>query len=275
MFVFAGGCAAWVPPGDSKSPLQTPRVTREAVKLEVSFVMLPSDGDSAVYSQWPGIDEQHLDAELRRCLTANGFRCGVVGPQLPAWLSELSERPPPTVEETVSDPARGELGYRTRVLDCRPGKMTRLVVTPNRQAEMAILLTENGLLQGEMYHDAQGMFELSIQHVGDRRVKIELLPQVEHGAAQQHFVGEGGFFLLDASRPRKRFESLAIRAVLSSGEYLVVGCTEEPCGLGGQFFSSSSAPSTRRRLLLLRLTEANFDNLFVPEELREPVVPLE
>ena len=269
------GCASWSPPGDAKSPLQTPRTSPEAVKLDFRFVTIPWDENPTALAEWPGVDEQSLTADLRRELLANGIRCGIVGPQLPSWLEVASSRPPQSVEETISDSNPDNFMHRMQTLNCRPGKTTRIVVSGQPQREMPILMCEDGVIRGESFRNSQGIMELKVVPHGDRRVQVELMPQIEFGEPKQEWIGDGGLFLLDTSRERRRFEQLTVKVTLAIGETLVIGCSEDPCGLGGQFFSDTNRSGTRRRLLLLRLNETELDDLFVPEEPRAAVVPQE
>lgn len=269
------GCASWTPPTDAKSPLQTPRPPIDSVELDFRFVDIPPDFAADGFADWTGIDELHLDVELRRRLNANGFRCGVSGAQLPAWLQELVMQPPKTVDDIVSSNSDEPVTERVHSLQCRSGRPTRVVVMAKPRPELAILVDTDGTLSGETLRDAQAHLELKAYPQGDGQVRVELTPELEHGAARQRWIGEEGMFILDANRERRTFENLRLRATLAAGHVLVLGATEPPRGLGAQFFTDASQQGLRRRLYLLRFTKSQRDDRFDTDEQAAPLVPID
>ncbi len=273
LWLTASGCASWTPAKEGQSPLQKPRLAVDGATLDFRFVDIPLDFSESDLRDWPGIDEQHLDANLRRRLEANGFRCGIAGSQLPAWLEKLVSQQDKSIEGALSQLLDDSAVQRMHSLQCRSGRINRVIVTSKPHPEMVVLLEDNGSLRGESYRDAQAVFELKTYPQGDGRVQLELTPQLEHGESHQRWIGQDGMYIVDPSRERRKFEELRIQATVSIGQVLVVGGTEEPRGLGGRFFTDSSSLGLHRRLLLMRVSKSQVDDLFVTEDDRTPVVP--
>ena len=76
------GCIT-TPAQKGRSPLKPARMSPDSVVLDIFFVRFPFDDPQVNGQLWQEIDEQHFPPELRRRLTANGFRVGLVGGQLP------------------------------------------------------------------------------------------------------------------------------------------------------------------------------------------------
>ncbi len=93
--LLASGCSLWNVPDAEVSELPAPRMSSDSVVWEIGMVYVPLD-DAEFHSRlWNELDEQHLPTDATRRLAANGFRCGLVGMQLPALLRERLDRQQP------------------------------------------------------------------------------------------------------------------------------------------------------------------------------------
>jgi hypothetical protein len=107
---------------------------------------------------------------------------------------------------------------------------------------------------------------------GDGRVRIELLPELHYGEMKQNWAGSQGVLQLQVGRSKLGFEQLAFEATLSPGEFLVIASLpKRPGSIGHYFLTDSTGGKLEQKLLLIRLAQTQYDDLFSPE----PVLPLE
>jgi len=103
---FASGCALInTTQKPEASSLPAPPLPASSVVLEVAFARLPLADEAAYSDIWSEVDEQHFPTELRRQMSANGLRCGIVGMQLPPKLKEaLDASEESCVTSTIVEP---------------------------------------------------------------------------------------------------------------------------------------------------------------------------
>ncbi len=262
------GCSTWSA-ATTVTELPIPRMAPDSVVLEAAFVRLPPD--QPLDELWRQIDEQHLDAETRRNLTSNGIRSGVLGSQLPTELKELmepagSEKAAAGSESLLSD----DVTALYRKLQNRAGERAELMVVPAISARKVVLFHEAGHVRAETFDEGEALFAVRSYPSGDGTVRVEMVPEVRHGDVKHQWVPGNGTFLHDHGRQTRAFDQLRLKAVLSPGQTLLVTGTEEAKGLGGLLFARGSGESSERLLLLLRLAQTQYDDLFAPEQTVEP-----
>ena len=71
-----------------KSPLLPLTSAPDTITLEIFSAPVPL-GDPQIEELWREVDEQPLPAELRRRMSENGMRAGVVGPHVPVALAQM------------------------------------------------------------------------------------------------------------------------------------------------------------------------------------------
>jgi hypothetical protein len=268
LFVLAavGGCSTW---SESTLPdLPLPRMPRDSVVLETAFVRVPADVD--LTPLWREIDEQHLSTTVRQDLAANGMRTGIVGLQLPNQIRELLD----TAKEETTDTeaiASGSVTAVQQQLQSRAGERSVLVVVPKLPPENAVVLNYEGRVSAKTFDSGQALFAIKTQPSGDGTVEIELTPEVKYGEMQRQWVPTSGSFKHDYSRAGIVFEKLRLTTVLAPGQTLLVTCTDEIRGLGGLFFAKASKPDAERLVLLVRLAQTQYDDLFDIEQTPEPL----
>ena len=123
---------------------------------------------------------------------------------------------------------------------------------------------------------------------GDGQVELQLVPEIQHGPMHQRWIGGDGLFRLDASRDSIRYDELKIAATLLPGQTLVLSASPSAGGLSkafagkgngsvGQVSSMPDATATPvtphlpERLVLLRLAQTQFDDLFSPLQALTPI----
>jgi hypothetical protein len=257
------GCTSWQRSAGNPSVLPPTRMSPDAVVLEIAFVRLPTDSVAEQTEIWHAADEQLLAPDLRRRLQENGLRAGIVGSQLPAVLRGLLEQ--------RADPllASGDVTASQRQLQSIAGKRG-VIQTGPLQPNMTLLLHENGKVAGQQLLDAQCLFAVRTFPQGDGRVRMEFIPEVEYGQPRQQYVGRDGAFLFEPRKDAKVIDSLKMELLLSPGDVLLVSSTAEQKGLGKQFFAEGA--SGEQKVLMVRLAQTQFDDLFAPEFVQEPLV---
>lgn len=266
----AGGCAQIETRG--KTPLAPVRLSPGSVSLETAFVRFTYGDPEINRTLWSEIDELQLPPDLRRRLAANGFRAGLIGGQLPAALERLmqpGQAPAPTsAEANVADLVH-EPVVRSRRLQVREGQAPapRIIVTGEQQPhpELTVLVRSDvGEVNGRSFHAARGLFTVSVFPLADGRVRVELLPEVEHGEPRKQFVLQGeGYAKLEFRPATEVFSDLRLAATLAPGQILVVGpWPDRPGTLGHHYLSEPLSGPTVQKLLLVRLAQTQHDDLF-------------
>nr|MBC8351664.1 hypothetical protein [Planctomycetota bacterium] len=228
--------------------------------------------EQAVGELWQQIDEQHLEAETRRNLIANGMRSGVMGTQLPKELQELmgaGDSGQPAVErDTLLSDSVTSL-YRR--LQNRSGERSDLIVVPTIAERKVVVFKEGDRIRAETFDQGSALFAVRSFPAGDGTVRVEMVPEIRHGDVKHQWAPGKGTFVNDVGRDVTAFDQLRLSAVLSPGQTLLVTSTAEARGLGGLLFARGSEDSSERLLLVLRLAQTQYDDLFAPEQTVEPL----
>jgi len=261
------GCATWSSQNDAGSGLPGPRMARDSVVLEVTFVQVPT-GDPNEWAFWTQVDEQHIPIDVHRRLQENGMRTGLVGAHVPDELRRLLDKSPQTLELLAAgmSPGESELFAQQKRLQIRAGERHPVRVTPDSPEAMVVLLSEQENVRAQRFGKPVGFFAIKTFALGDGRVRLELTPEVEYGDMRQRFVGGPGTLLVKNSRERHVFQRLGMSTIMSPGQTLVVTSTPQPRGLGEQFFAPAASSDRGRTLMLIRLAQTQFDDLFCPGE---------
>jgi hypothetical protein len=262
-----GGCQSILdkPPEAGFEQLLHPVVTSpDSVKLEIFHARIPVDQDGAAEELWKEIDEQCFDATLRRRLVANGLRAGVVGGTLPAELAKLLD----PRADAASAPKQ-ETSERVITASAAVPQVTRRVVQVNRREpttiqasevreQAEVLLSDQGRLHGRTFRQVEGVYALRAEAVDGQRVKVRLVPELDHGELRNRYAGsDRGIFLMTPSRDREVFDELSMECALMPGEVLVLGCLPDAkASLGGVFHTTSLNGQHERKLILVRVLES-------------------
>ena len=267
------GCAQWDKQPEQPSQLPPARMSPDAVVLELAFVRLPVSDRASYEAIWSQVDEQHFAPELRKELAANGLRVGILGQQLPTELRTALDAAAGQLQERAEDIDTNdtETSLKQRRIQCRTGKRAKIVVSRTRPA-MSFLTLDEGRVHGNVLENAQCLLALKPYAQGDGRVRLDITPEVEHGEFRTGYVGgQQGSLMLRQGRERVILERLRSVATLSAGQVLVVSNTSDLKGVGEQFFSETAGGRAERTLVLLRVAQTQWNDLFVPEQFSAPL----
>jgi hypothetical protein len=269
LVAMVGGCAFWKEEASAPPSLPVAKMSTDSVTLEIAFVRMSGEAQARQDEIWRSIDEQQLPSPIRVCLHQNGMRMGICGSQMPPLLRTLlDEKADPLAVAGGGFNAGGDVTATQRQLQTRAGKRG-VILTGSPREELTLLMQHDGALTGQTFHNAQCLFAVKAFPQGDGRVRIELVPEIEHGATKQRWVGQEGMFHPEAGKEHKIVGELKMELVLSPGEVIVASCSADQKGIGKQFFASGAAGE--QKVLLIRLAQTQYDDVFAPEKLQAPI----
>jgi hypothetical protein len=260
------GCSPWLKAEAEKPMLPPLAAPASSVELEIAFAHLATEEWALEQSLWQQFDEQAIPLEQRRRLNANGFRLGLVGTQIPARLNELVNR---TVAETQQAPDSDSIaGEDTPVLSQRrlqllPGKRGKIVVSTTYPTLSILSVDEEQHVRGQLFSSAQCLFSIKAFPAGDGGARVEITPEIEHGDVKNRWVPIDGALVQQIGKDRHAYDTLTMQHQLQPGQTLLMGSTDQPCGVARPFFFLEQ-PTQRRLLLVVRLANAQPDDLFSP-----------
>jgi hypothetical protein len=249
------------------------------VVVDIFTLEAPAECESLCEAAWRQLEEQHLPPELRLRLSANGFRCGRCGMQLPPAVFELMAKAqaaaeaPGAREDDVgaSQTLPHSAALLRRRLQSRTGRRGRIVMSGPHE-RLAVLRNETGELRDEVYEQAACVIALRTFPLGDGRVRIELTPEIEHGPPKQRLVDGDGAMRFEASPERRIYDDLCMESIVAPGQTLILSATPQLAGLGRSFFVRESPGGPRPVLLVVRVSQTQHDDRFAPEEVAAPLV---
>lgn len=254
--------------------LQAARMSPDSVAMEVFFIRLPHDDRQTYDEIWREVDETPLDPALRRRLSENGLRAGVVAAQLPTPLQAILQRYKiDEPRQEAAQPTEGLQQANTVKLDKEPAvSMRRLQLGSGRRGEVIasglkpraeVLIKEENTLRGRTFHECQGLFAVKAFPLQDGRARFEIVPELHHGEPQQRFTGSDGVWRLETARPRQVFDELMLDVTMASGEMVLISAVpDKPGSLGHHFFTEDQGGEVQRKVLFVRLTHTQLDDRF-------------
>jgi len=254
-----------------KSPLSPFKPGLETAALEVVFLRHQYELSALNEELWTQIDETPIEADVRQALAQNGLRVGVIAGPLPTALeTALAGEKQPIGEARseahapVAPPVEMNPLVRRRSLHALPGQRAELLTSGIY--ERLPLLIRDGEAHGNYYAKAQCVLAVNATPLGDHRVRLQLVPEVQFGDPRHEVRGEDGMFRFDSSRPKIAFEKMAVNVVLSPGQTLAVGTRPELDGsMGHYFFTEPQAGQIQQKLVLLRFEGTRYDNLLMTD----------
>lgn len=257
----------------SSSLLPTPAA--DHVALELFFVRVTADDKTATAPLWESVDEQAIPLDVRLRLAANGFVVGQIAGQLPAAVTELLEISddapiPSTSQPPVFDLSKRPLMHRKLIDVYQTETPNRIVITGERErhARLDVIYRDESeappRVLGWTFTNVQGCLLTKVHPQPDGRVKLEIVPEVEHGEAHREITAdEAGAFAIVNTPPRKTFDGLRLSATMNPGDMLVFSCQDDrPGSLGNQFFTERRSDVLTQIVLLIRIARGKTDDLF-------------
>lgn len=266
------GCAQWndeIP--DEAYTLPAQRMSADTVVLEVMSIEVPADSLEAYEELWNHLDNTSFPIESRRYWQSNGLRCGIASTRLPAKIEDLLERQ--EIVNEVRAETGGEIytneGWGSR-WQARMGHPKHFALTETLPT-MAWIMDSDGYLKGRSVQDAQCQAEIVSFPQPDGKVRIDVLPLIEHGQPKQRIDVSQQAFAFKVERDREKFQDLKINAEMIAGQTLVISQTPENAGLGHVFFGGGSENSGGKKILLIRVAQTQLDELFAREQIFAPI----
>jgi hypothetical protein len=237
----------------------------DTINLEIYFAKTVLNDPALNQSLWTQVDEQRIDADLRKRLAHDGIRVGVLGPQAPPELARLLA----LTDQPIEKPTDGtplevdtEPAVTLRRLQARAGRRNE-IMSSNTYDELPLIRRSGEQLVGKTFRGADGRFALRGFSDAGGMVRLELVPELHHGEQQPRWVGTDGVLRLEAGKPREVFQELAVSVTLAPGEMLLMTTMPEKSGtLGHYFFTQPTSAQPAQKLLVLRPTQAASDELF-------------
>jgi hypothetical protein len=190
---------------------------------------------------------------------------------LPDWIREnLSEQNRRLELDRSSGTATPNQTTMQRRLQCR-SQSERCVPIGGTFTQITIRDERN---QTREYSKGRCYLIITATPLGDGRVDIQLVPEVHHGDPQLRWVGQNGHFRAELAQHETRFESLKVKVTLTAGQTLVFAGRNEPDRIGSAVCQGETSHKPSGRLVLLRLAQTQFDDLFAPHNRLTPIATL-
>ncbi|MDZ4818112.1 MAG: hypothetical protein SGJ20_03970 [Planctomycetota bacterium] len=268
LLAVTSGCALFVAGPKGKSPLSPVKLAPDAVKLEVTNARFAYDETELHQQIWEQIDEMQIPVDVRRALSENGLRVGVISGELPRSIESLIAREsaaPADSGDLLASPETQTTERRTTI-HARAGQRS-VLLTSGIYEEKPLFIHDGSQLSGATYSQAQGLFAINAAPQGDGRVRLKLQPEVQHGQSRQNFIAEEGAIRAQSARAKLTFDRLAAELDLSPGQTLVLGCRlGQPLSLGHFMFTDSTSGQTMQKLSLVRVQECKYNDMFVLDD---------
>ena len=270
------GCALHQPIAAAPDLLPLPPMAPGAVVMEVVFVTIGPSAEELERQVWRQADEQVLPHAARRQLAAHGLRCGLVGARPPDALLELYQRS----QQSVDIPAGNavvpfeNLVHRQRRMQLRHGQRREIMMPRDSVPELQLEIHEGVASTPLRFEQARCLFSIRSFLEADGAVRVELTPEIHHGAARTRWRGDHiqGRWRWLSEQDRRVFPDLLMRASLAPGQTLLVSCPGQGDQLGHHFFTQELIDGTKRKLLLIRLAQTQLDGVFRERQIVEPLV---
>jgi len=265
------GCSPWSTSPAGKTQLQSAKMSPDSVVIELAMLDLAQVQEASTADLWREADEQQVPTELRGKLAQNGLRCGVLGGQLPSWITDhLGDRGKLLqLDESECTAVVSDLLTQRRI-QCRANQHRSIPIGLKCKE---LDLGPPGSEELTRYTDAQCHLNITANPKGDGRVALELVPEIQHGPPRQRWVGGDGLFRLDASRDSIRYDDLKVTATLVPGQTLILESLPGANGVGKALFGNkTSGPAAAGgKLVLVRLAQTQLDDLFAPQQTLTPI----
>jgi hypothetical protein len=244
-------------------------MAEDGFRLEIVTIRFPLGDAELNDSAWAQIDEQSIPVETRRRLTDNGLRAGTISGQLPAEIDRLltAAEQPETITEAAANFAQAPVVSRQQ-MQLHSGWRGQLIAS-RVYDEIPLLLRERHGRRddviGRPYQLAQGIFSVGASATGDRRVKLQFTPELHHGEQRQTFVAEieEGQMRAQSSKQKKVFDQLAFETTLAPEQMMVLtSLPDRPGTLGHYFFTEKQADQMQQKMMIVRLEQTRFSDLF-------------
>jgi len=266
------GCSAWQQTAPKEQSLLKPiSAADDSVQLEIISVRFPFGDEELNDSIWNDIDEQQLPLAVRQKLAEAGLRAGVTGAQLPAALAQLMAAAEQGPANMTAAAARLEQAppVSRQQMQLHSGWRGE-IISSSVYPELPLLTREDGRLSGQTYLAAQGVLQAKAEALGDRRIRLSIVPELQFGQTRQQWTVEDGRLVGQQGKSKRVFDHLAFDATLAPQEILVLTSLPQRSGtLGHYLFTEPRDDQLRQKLLLVRLADTHLSDLFASPSLAD------
>lgn len=261
------GCSSWQQTAPKEQSLLKPiSAADDGVQLEIISIRFPFGDEELNDSIWNDIDEQQLPLPVRQKLAEAGLRAGVIGGQLPAALAQRMAAAEQGPANAIAAAARLEQTppVSHQQMQLHSGWHGE-IISSGIYPELPLLTREDGRLSGQTYTAAQGILQAKAEAIGDRRIRLSIVPELQSGQARQQWTVEDGRLVGQQGKSKRIFDHLAFEATLAPQEMLVLTSLPQRSGtLGHYLFTEPHDDQLQQKLLIVRLAESRHSDLFLP-----------
>jgi hypothetical protein len=156
----------------------------------------------------------------------------------------------------------------------RAGRTGEIIVSERADRWSVLYRDARGSLTGGNLLNPQGLFRVTTHPRGDGQVTLDLVPEIQHGDARMQPSAAAGVLTFLPGRPSKAYSELKMESLLAGGDVLVVGKLPDSPGTLGHHFFTSGVQAEQQKLILIRLAQTQYDDLFrTPPGEAAPVEP--
>ncbi len=254
-----GGCALFGPSEEtlksstSRGGLPALRPATDAIQLQIVFIERPSDDALASKLVWQELDQiGALPPATRTLLIDHGFRVGQTNASPPPAMQTLLG----LTEEISAEDSIEDRRMRGSRMGLRSGQETELT-TSETVPECRMSFLADGQEETIEYAQARCVLRLKPIRQQDGWVMLEFTPEIHHGDSRMRPTpNEEGWALRGGQKIDVR-HALKFSVMLSTGEFVVVGCDGKDADLpGSRFFRRETEKAgEQQRLLIVRVAD--------------------
>src|SRR5262249_16854570 len=246
------GCSSWQQSAPKEQSLLKPiSMADDGVQLEIISIRFPFGNEELNEAIWNDIDEHQIRFDVRQKLAAAGFRAGVTGEQLPPALARLvltAEQQPANAIEAAARLEQAPPVSRQQ-MQLHSGWRGEIIAS-SVYPELPLLMREDGRLSGQTYAAAQGILQAKTESLGDRRIRLNVTPELQYGQMRQQWVVEDGRIVGQQGKSKRAFDRLSFEAVLAPEQMLVITSIPQRSGtLGHYLFTEPRDDQLQQKLL--------------------------
>jgi len=266
------GCSSWQQTAPKEQSLLKPiNAADDGVQLEIISIRFPFGDEELNESIWNDIDEQQLPLAVRQKLADGGLRAGVLGAQLPVALARLVAAAEERPANAVAAAARLEQAppVSRQQMQLHSGWHGE-IISSSVYPELPLLAREGGRLSGQTYAAAQGVLQAKAESLGDGRIRLSIIPELQYGQMRQQWAVEDGRLVGQQGKSKRVFDHLAFEATLAPQEMLVLTSVPQRSGsLGHYLFTEPHDDQLQQKLLIVRLADSRSSDLFLPVDVAD------
>ena len=191
-----------------------------------------------------------VDEATRKALSDQGLRVGVTSTSPPEALQKLlGEAKEITDARTPEDAQR-----RRGMLQVLPSGGSFAAWTSDEIPNRTVTVTTGGTPAEKTFEQARGIFLVTAKTEQDGWAKLEFLPEIHHGAAENRAVASESRWDFTSGQAVQKLFDQKFELTLNEGDVAVVTTTGDgPDRIGDFFFRTEAAGVPVQRVLIVRV----------------------